>query len=174
MKSKKDTEPIIVLGIDPGYDRFGVALVKKEDGRESLLFSDCFVTNKSDEFSDRLLFLGKELENLLKKWSPDAVAVENLFVTKNQKTASRVSEVRGMVIYLSKTFNLPIFEYTPLEIKMTIAGHGTAPKNQVAIMVGHTVKLPEKKRLDDEFDAIATGLACLYRDINTLSPKGIS
>lgn len=171
MKNKVGTtEAVTVLGVDPGYDRFGVAVVTKESGKEYVLFSDCLLTNKEDEFADRLLSLGHELEKLIKKWQPDAVSVENLFVTKNQKTANRVSEVRGMVLYVAKKYNSRVFEYTPLQIKTTIAGHGAADKNQIALMVERTVQLPHKRRLDDEFDAIACALTCLYRDINSLSP----
>jgi len=171
LRTKKTT--ITVLGIDPGYDRMGISIIEKIDGKEILLFSDCFVTKKQDVFSDRLLFLGKKLENILETYSPTAVSVENLFVTKNQKTANRVSETRGMIIYLTKRYNIPVFEYTPLQIKTTVTGHGRAQKNQVALMVEKTIKLPKKKRLDDEIDAIACALTCIYKDINILSPKRI-
>ncbi len=162
---------MIILGIDPGYARFGVAVIQKGDKeKERLLFSDCIQTDKNSDFYDRLNELGESLEKIIKQWKPDTLSVENLFLHKNQKTSSRVSEVRGMAIYVATKHKLRIFEYTPLEVKLTIAGFGKADKKQVEEMVKRTISLPTKKRLDDEYDAIAVGLTCLYR-ISTSYPQ---
>jgi crossover junction endodeoxyribonuclease RuvC len=87
------------------------------------------------------------------------MALENLFISNNQKTAMRVAEVRGMLIYLAKRNNLNVVEMTPLQIKLAVTGNGKSDKDQVTKMVHMLIKLPEKKRLDDEYDAIALGLA---------------
>ena len=155
---------MIVLGIDPGYDRIGVAIVKKNNPKEEVLFSTCLTTNPKDSFEDRLLFVGKELEKIIKKWKPKALSIEELFFHTNKKTASRVSEARGMIIYVSVLNKLKIFEYTPLEIKTTITGHGRADKEQVQTMVLKLVNLSQKPKFDDEVDAIATALTCLARN----------
>ena len=160
---------IKIIGIDPGYDRLGIALIEKSGNETSLLFSTCIVTKKTNSFFDRLHMLGQELESIIDIWKPSVLAIENLFITKNQKTASRVSEARGMILYVAKTKGLSIFEYTPLEIKSTVAGYGKASKNQMATMVNHSIKLSKVKHLDDEIDAIAIALTCLYRDIPILS-----
>jgi len=158
-----------VLGIDPGYDRMGVAIIEKQNGKEVVLFSSCLTSEKGDDFADRLLFLGDELNKIIKKWKPEALAIEKLFLTNNQKTATNISEVRGMVVYLSKKAGLSIGQYTPMEIKINIAGYGSADKKQVTNMIEKLVCLPKSKRLDDEYDAIGaalTHLACFkYKDL---------
>jgi len=151
-----------VLGVDPGYERMGIAVLEKKIS-ETLLYSDCVRTKMEVDFSLRLKELGEALEIVIKKWRPDIVAVEKLFLTKNQKTASRVSEVRGMVLYISALRGIETREYTPLEIKTTITGFGKADKRQVAEMIHRTLRVPAKKMLDDEYDAIATGLTCIYK-----------
>ncbi|MEA1929535.1 MAG: crossover junction endodeoxyribonuclease RuvC [Patescibacteria group bacterium] len=153
-----------VLGIDPGYDRLGAAIIEREGGKEAVLFSTCLITNKKDDLPERYLYLGKELKKLIKKYQPNTLAIEKLFFTNNKKTASQVSEVRGMIIYLAADQGLNIFEYTPLEIKTTVAGFGQADKKQVADMVKQLVHLDEIRRHDDEYDAIAVALTALARE----------
>jgi len=152
-----------VLGIDPGYDRMGVAIIKKQSGKETVLFSTCLSTNSKDNFSDRLLSLGLDLEKIIKKWKPNSLSTEKLFITNNQKTATNIAEVRGMVSYIARKAGMTVAEYTPLQIKMAVTGYGKATKNQVTDMIGKLVKLDKKIRLDDEYDAIGialTHLAC--------------
>lgn len=158
-----------VIGIDPGYDRFGVSVAEKINGKEIILYSDCIETNKKEVFSERLFTIGGALEDLIKKFKPRGVALETLYMNKNQKTGMRVSEARGACIYIAGKYNLQVFEYTPTQIKETICGYGRADKKQLSDMVQKIVTLPKKKRLDDEYDAIATSLTCIYRDINILS-----
>jgi len=153
-----------VLGIDPGYDRMGVAIVEKQNSKETVIFSTCLSTNAKDDFSDRLLSLGLNLEKIIKDWKPTDLSTEKLFITNNQKTATNVAEVCGMVGYVAKKAGLAITEYTPLQIKMAVTGYGKATKNQVTDMIGKLVKLDKEIRLDDEYDAIGialTHLACV-------------
>lgn len=155
---------VVVLGIDPGYDRIGIAVIKK-DSKESLLYSDCLITNKKDDFYKRLHNIGKKISEIIEKYSPDAMAIESLYITKNQKTAMRVSEARGVIAYEATKKSIPIYEYTPLEIKIAITGHGSSDKSQITKMIPLLVKLDQNKSWnkskDDEFDAIATALTCL-------------
>jgi len=153
---------MIVLGIDPGYDRLGVAIVEKT-GEERVLWSDCITTNSKVDFTDRLFSIGEAVEKIIKKWKPDAMSLEKLFISTNQKTATNIAEVRGVLIYLAKKHKLSLGQYTPMEIKSTIAGYGTADKKQVTAMIEKLVKLPAGKRLDDEYDAIGVALTHLAR-----------
>ena len=92
------------------------------------------------------------------------MALEKLFFTNNQKTATKVSEVRGILIYVSASAGIPLVEFTPQEIKQTVTGHGGADKQQVMSMIAKLVQLADKpKRLDDEFDAIGVALTALAR-----------
>ena len=152
---------MIVLGIDPGYDRLGVALVKKDSGKEELIFSDCFVSSSKDTLGDRLLTVGNELEKLIKNYQPDFVATEKLYFTVNQKTALSVAEARGVISYLCAKHRSPLTEYTPPQIKLTVTGYGNANKKQIAEMIPRLIKISKEVKYDDEYDAIAIALTHL-------------
>src|SRR3989344_2479559 len=153
-----------VLAIDPGYERLGVAVIEKQKNREQLLFSTCVITPRTLPFSERLLMLGETVKKLIKEYQPTLVAIEKLFFTTNQKTASAVSEVRGMLLYLAALYHLPTTEFTPLQIKNTITGYGKASKDQVTAMVRQLVEIKTTPKHDDEYDAIAIGLTALARE----------
>jgi len=151
-----------VLAIDPGYERLGIAVMEKPPkGKEVLLYSDCFRTSSEDIFEERLLQIGVEVERVIKKYSPDALAIEQLFFNTNQKTAMYVAKVIGAINYISKKNDLLTFEYTPLQIKNAVSGYGRSTKEQVAKMVPQLIDIQKEIELDDEYDAIAIGLTCL-------------
>jgi len=151
-----------VLGIDPGFEKVGIAIVEQNQTNTALFYSTCFKTLQSVNFNERLFLIGKEINRVIKKYKPDALSIETLFFNTNQKTALRVSETRGVIIYESKKHNLTIYEYTPLQIKNAITGYGRADKNQVNNMVKQLIFIPDStKKEDDEMDAIAAALTCL-------------
>ena len=152
-----------VLAIDPGYDRCGIAVLERVNAKEQVLHSQCFITDRTQTFPFRLTAIGIEVERLLMIYKPDMVALEALYWGSNQKTAMGVAEVRGMLIYLAGKAGLPLYEYTPLQVKAGVTGDGRSDKRQVTEMVRRLVKLPPTpgRRHDDEYDAIALGLTCL-------------
>jgi crossover junction endodeoxyribonuclease RuvC len=150
-----------VLAFDPGFERLGVAVVEKQQGKDVLVHSDCVRTRASLPFPERLAQLGEAAEKLFHDYEPNAVALEEIFFEKNAKTAIQVGGVMGMLMYIAAQHRLPVFQYTPLEVKVATTGYGKSDKAAVAAMVGRLVLLPAKKRLDDELDAIAVGLTCL-------------
>ena len=148
-----------ILAIDPGFARLGVAIIEKKQHKEVVLFSCCITTLKKDPFAERLFFIGNEIKKIIKKYSPQSLAIETLLFNTNQKTALKVSEARGVVIYEAVQHKLPVYEYTPLQVKMAITGYGRATKPQVTEMVIRILPLDtSKERRDDETDAIAIGL----------------
>ncbi len=148
-----------IISIDPGYERLGISILEKETGGpEKLIYSETFQTSKDDEFVDRLFQIGNRMEEILKEFSPEYLAIEKLFFNNNQKTATNVSEIRGVLIYTSQKHGLKIREFTPLEIKLAVGGHGRAQKDQVILMTKKLINVPETVKFDDEFDAIACGL----------------
>ena len=154
-----------ILGIDPGYERLGVAVLEKNKGdkKEKVVYSDCFKTSAKIPFVERLEFLGKEIERVIAAYQPDGLAIETLFFQNNQKTAMNVAEVRGMILYLAKCAGLTIQEFTPLQVKVAVAGHGQGDKRAVTDMVCKLVVIEKEIKHDDEYDAIAialTGFAC--------------
>ena len=155
---------MIIIGIDPGYERIGIAVIEKNPGdkREKLLYSDCFKTSAKLTLPERIHLLGMEIDSVIKKFSPTILSIEKLYFENNAKTAMGVSEARGAIIYVGKSNNLEILEYTPLQIKNAVTGYGKATKGQVHSMVTKLIALPPTIKQDDEIDAIAiaiTGLA---------------
>ena len=148
-----------ILGIDPGFDRLGICILDKEGSKETLIHSECITTSKKESFEIRLAEIGDQLNKILKKYKPDELAIETLFFTTNQKTIITVAEARGICIYLSHLHNVKIFEYSPPQIKLAIAGHGRATKGDIAHMTSKILKGQIKTNiLDDEMDAIAIAL----------------
>jgi len=147
-----------ILGIDPGFERLGIAILERSGGKESVLFSECFKTSSKLEFSERLKLLGAEVKSVIKKWKPEVLAIETLFLNTNQKTAMHVAEARGVVLYEAVCAGLKIFEATPLQIKIAVTGYGRSDKTQVMKMLPMLVKIGGEKKLDDEMDAIAIAL----------------
>ena len=154
-----------VLGIDPGFGLMGIAVVEKERGaRERVLFSACVTTDGTDPFPIRLTLVVNRVRQVMKKWKPDIVALETLLISKNQKTAMRVAETRGALIYAAETLGFRTREYSPSEIKLSAGGHGRADKKDVEKMVRLLVSFPKEKVLDDEIDAVAVALTAIARD----------
>ena len=149
---------MIILGIDPGYERLGIAVLEKNKGKEEVLHSECFKTSARLLFEERLLLIGQKIEGVIKKYRPEVLAIETLFSNTNQKTVMHVSEARGVVIYEAIKKNLKIFEASPPQIKMATTGYGKADKNQVIKMVKMLVKIDNTKKSDDELDAIAIAI----------------
>lgn len=153
---------MIILGIDPGYERLGIAIIKKEEkNKEILLYSTCFKTLAKEEHPERLKQLGLEIDRVIKEYQPSILAIETLFFENNAKTAMKVSESRGAIIYVGKTHGLKIVEFTPMEIKVAVTGHGRSDKKQVISMVERLVKIDKEIKYDDEYDAIAVALTGL-------------
>lgn len=153
---------MILISIDPGYERIGIAIIehsKKE--KDNLLYSSCFKTKAKDHFYVRLTCIGKEIERLIEEYKPQALAIEKLYFTNNQKTVMGVSEARGVIIYSAARNNIPIFEYTPPQIKVAVTGYGKADKSMVMSMVHKLISIKSDTTSDDELDAIAIGITCL-------------
>lgn len=154
-------EDMRVLAIDPGYGRCGVAVIEKSDGKEKWIYSDCIETTAKTPFDERLSFVASEVKRLIQKFKPDALAMERLFFTSNQKTAMHVAEVRGAILHVAASLGLSTFEYTPGQIKSTTTGSGRADKKQIIAMITLLLKINKSIKLDDEYDAIAVGITHL-------------
>lgn len=147
-----------IISIDPGYERLGVAILEKINGKEVLLFSDCIKAPAKLRHEERLKIIGEGVNTLIKKYEPEIMAIETLFFKANVKTAMKVSEARGIMLYEAAKSDLPIFEFTPLQIKVAVTGYGKSEKDQVTAMVKRLIKIEKDLKYDDEYDAIAVGL----------------
>ncbi|MCK5060184.1 MAG: crossover junction endodeoxyribonuclease RuvC [Candidatus Pacebacteria bacterium] len=164
MKSKMSTQTqnkVRVLSIDPGYGRMGVAVLQKEGGKEILLYSTCLEASPSLDHSKRLTYMGENLRKLFSEWKPDECALETLFFSKNSKTAMQVAESRGVVLYEAGRHKIPVYEYAPNAVKIAVTGYGRSGKKGVMSMIEKILTVGKKIEQDDEYDAIAVGLAHL-------------
>lgn len=162
---------MIILGIDPGFEKLGCAILEKTSGSEKLIYSTCLVSDRKLSHEKRLFYLGERLKKIISKHKPDILAIEKLFFTKNQKTALQVSEARGMILYIAASKKIPIIEFTPSEIKIALTGYGKAEKKQVQGMVENILKLTKLFKSDDEIDAIATSLTCSSHNPHIIHKK---
>ncbi len=151
---------MITLGIDPGTQRVGYGIVKREGGKTMLVACGLLKIGTGPA----LLQIKKELEKLIKKFSPEIMAVEKLYFVKNQKTAMQVAESRGVIILTALESGLKIKEYAPNEAKGAITGYGLADKKSVLKMVRLILKRPDLAVIDDASDALA--LAILASNTN--------
>lgn len=144
------------LAIDPGFGRCGIALFEGA----LLLESECIETDPKADFSARLLKVVRTAEKYIDRFQPETLVLETLFFASNQKTAMQVAETRGALIYLAASRGMRIVEYAPRQVKQAVTGNGGADKRGMARMVEQLVVIPKKKKiLDDEYDAIALGIA---------------
>lgn len=153
-----------VLAIDPGYDRLGIAVLEGDPSRPTVVWSDCVQPAKGDR-EDRLAHVSRAVEDAIASHSPTAFALETLFFSANKKSAIGVAEARGAVLAAAGRAGLPVIECSPQQVKLAVTGHGGADKRAIANMVPKLVALTPRKRLDDELDAIAVGIAALAMGI---------
>jgi len=148
-----------IISIDPGYEKLGIAVIEKEKGKkEELVFSECFRTSARLSHEARLYLIGLEIESVIKKHKPIVLAIENLFINTNQKTAMRVAETKGVLIYVARKNGLIVHEFSPPQIKLAVAGHGHADKKAMMKMIPMLIRIKKEIKEDDEYDAIAVGL----------------
>jgi crossover junction endodeoxyribonuclease RuvC len=126
--AKKQEE--VVLAIDPGFDRLGIAILIRDPKKHKVVFSECFNTDKKLTFENRLVLLGTHLEKIIKKYTPNSLAIETLFLSNNKKTVMHVAEVRGVIIYICKKNGIDVFEYNPNSVKVAVTGYGGATKGK--------------------------------------------
>lgn len=162
-----------ILGIDPGMERTGYGLIQvplRPPFHPVHVTHGCITTERGEHKGVRLLSLEKQLSRVLRNSKPDVVAVETLFFFKNLKTVMPVSEARGVILLTLAKQKLPMYEFSPLQVKMTITGYGRAEKKQVQRMVQETLSLPAIPKPDDAADGLAIALACAFALKNGMAP----
>lgn len=149
---------MIILGIDPGLATTGFGVVEQIAGNLKHVAHGCLFTPKNMPFAGRLALLQQDLEQLIKKYSPQQAGVEELFFYKNVKTALAVGHARGVIMLTLFQLHIPTYELTPLQVKQATTGYGQADKQQIQKMVQAQLHLPEIPRPDDAADALAIAL----------------
>ena len=152
----------LALGIDPGTATTGFGLVRLTDEGELVFVQHGILSTPKDATpSARLEMLYDQLQGLLKRHKPDTAAVEKLFFSRNVTTALAVGQARGVVLLALQQAEIEVFEYTPNEVKLAVAGYGSAEKRQVQEMVRALLQLDSLPRPDDAADALAIAITHL-------------
>ncbi|MBN1250429.1 MAG: crossover junction endodeoxyribonuclease RuvC [Anaerolineae bacterium] len=152
-----------VLGIDPGTATTGYAVVEEVEGRLQLVTLGVITTPAKTPLPSRLQEIYRSLDELIKLHEPDSAAVEELFFSRNARTAMSVGHARGVTLLALADADLPIAEYTPMQIKQAVTGYGNAGKQQVQEMVRMLLNLSDVPRPDDAADAAAVAICYLHR-----------
>ncbi len=156
-----------ILGIDPGYAIVGYGLIEYEKGKMRPLDYGTVETSAKLSTTERLVLIEEQMGKLLKDFAPNEIAVEELFFNANITTGIKVAQARGVILLTCAKLGVKLFEYTPLQIKSTLTGNGTAAKTQVQFMVRQLLRLKDTPKPDDAADALAAAIC------HALSAQGI-
>ncbi len=149
---------MLILGIDPGFDRVGWGVLEKKAGRFSFVSCGIIQTKKTMPLSERLMVVEEEIEKVFKEFVPQQVVIESLFFSTNVKTAIDVAQARGVIMLTSAKYCDVVIEKTPMQIKSVVTGDGHADKKAVEKMVRLQVPGVPNKLQDDTLDALAAAL----------------
>jgi len=144
-----------IIGIDPGYERCGFAVLQKDNNQLKLLNYGIIKTSSKDDFIARQSEIANDFKALLERYQPDLLAIEDLFFVQNVTTGLKVAQVRGVLIYLAEQAGLKVLEPKPTEVKKFFCGDGKADKKAMQQMAQLTFKLEQSPKIDDAADAIA-------------------
>ena len=147
-----------IMGIDPGVATIGFGVVDADRGRQQLVRYGVITTPAGIPLSSRLYQISQDMSELIGLFHPDEVAVEELFFTKNITTGIAVAHGRGVILLELERSGVPVYEYTPMQVKQAVAGYGKADKRQVMAMTARLLKMKEIPRPDDAADALALAI----------------
>lgn len=147
-----------IIGIDPGYAITGYGIIEFKNNKSTILHFGTISTKSTMPFEKRLLEISNGLDKLFIDYKPDFMAIEELFFSRNTTTAIGTAQARGVAILCGAKANIPIYEYTPLQVKVAVSGYGRADKNQVQQMVKILLNLKEIVKPDDASDALAVAI----------------
>lgn len=149
---------MFIMGLDPGTAITGYGLIKYDGSRFSMIDCGCIRTSPESPLSERLQIIYRELTDVIRQYKPEQFAIEELFFNKNARTALAVGHARGVAMLAASSAGLPVFEYTPLQVKQAVTGFGRAAKTQVQFMVKTILALSEAPEPDDVADALAVAI----------------
>lgn len=153
-----------ILGIDPGIGIVGYSVIEIDGKTPVLLHSGSIQTSKDKKEPARLLEIFEDMNVIVEKYKPDVCAIEKLFFFRNQTTVMPVAHARGVILITLEKFGVPVFEYTPMEVKQVLTGYGRADKKEVEQMVKLSLGVEVLPKLDDTVDSIAIAI-CHTRSV---------
>ena len=147
-----------ILGIDPGIGIVGYSLIEFDGENCVLLHSGSIQTQKNSKESARLLEIWEDMNTILNRFKPDCSAIEKLFFFRNRTSVMPVAHARGVILTALEKYKIPIYEYTPMEVKQVLTGYGRADKKEVEQMVKFSLGVDNLPKLDDTVDSIAIAI----------------
>lgn len=163
-----------ILGIDPGVAIVGFGIIESQQNTQTLVRCGVITTPAHTQLSYRLNSIYMDLRELIEVFKPDAIAVEELFFNTNLTTGISVAQARGVILLACYQSGIPVFEYTPLQVKQAVVGYGRAEKTQVMDMVKRILKLQDVPKPDDAADAVAIALCHARSATSLLAKKGVN
>ena len=158
-----------VLGIDPGYAIVGWGVVEYISNRFAPIGYGAVITEKDTPFEQRLVEIYESVFDICKRYQPEALSIEKLYYQHNQTTVIGVAEARGVILLAAAQAGLPIYEYTPMQVKQAVTGYGKAVKKQVQEMTRILLHLPTVPKPDDTADALAMAITFCHTNGNQLN-----
>ncbi|HHW03445.1 MAG TPA: crossover junction endodeoxyribonuclease RuvC [Thermoanaerobacterales bacterium] len=153
---------MLIMGIDPGIAISGYGLIYHENNNNKVIEYGVLRTNPDISVPKRLEYIFNGYMELIRKYNPEAIAVEELFFNKNAKTIITVGQARGAALLAASLEDIEVFEYTPLQVKQAVVGYGRADKPQIQEMTKMLLNLKELPKPDDAADALAVALCHIY------------
>ena len=156
-----------ILGIDPGVATVGFGVIDSDRAQQKMIQYGAITTAAGLPLATRLVQIAADLEVLIRQFQPDELAVEELFFSKNITTGIAVAHARGVILYTAERLQIPVYEYTPMQVKQAVVGYGLAEKQQVMDMTRRLLKLKAVPKPDDAADALAIAI-CHARSATSL------
>ena len=156
-----------ILGIDPGVATVGFGVIDSDRAQQQMIQYGAITTAAGLPLATRLVQIAADLEVLIRQFQPDEIAVEELFFSKNITTGIAVAHARGVILYTAERLQIPVYEYTPMQVKQAVVGYGLAEKHQVMDMTRRLLKLKAVPKPDDAADALAIAI-CHARSATSL------
>ncbi len=161
-----------ILGVDPGIGTVGFGVVDAVRGQVSYVACGAVTTPPNTALSPRLDMIYNDLNELIVTFSPDAISVEELFFSKNITTGIAVAHGRGVILLSAYRSGVPVYEYTPMQVKQAVVGYGNAKKHQVIYMVQRLLNMKSPPKPDDAADALALAICHARSMASRLAPEG--
>lgn len=162
----------VILGVDPGLTRCGVALLRAKSSRQiELLHVDTLKSDAGSELSFRLVKIADGIEELIEKYHPSQIALERVFAQANVRSVMGVAQISGVVLYLAQKHKIPVQLHTPSEVKAAVTGSGSAQKAQIGSAVAKILGLAEVPKPADSADAIAIAICNAWKGVTDFSSE---
>ena len=162
-----------ILGIDPGVATVGFGVIETQGGRQQMIQYGAITTPAGQPLAARLVQIAQDMETLINRFRPDEMSIEELFFSKNITTGIAVAHARGVILYTAQRMHLPVYEYTPMQIKQAVVGYGKAEKRQVMDMTKRILHLSAVPKPDDAADAVAIALCHARSHTSRLTRFGL-